>query len=339
MPEVRVGQPRTPQRRGVAQLRLRPRAAQVMETYRPTALVLQCGSDSLSGDRLGSFNLSVRGHGDAVKHMLSYQLPTLVLGGGGYTMRNVARCWCYETSVVLGEDLSDELPYNEYYEYYQPDFQLHYPTNPTMENLNTRQYLDTVKQQARSPRAAPFCAQPAPHAPPPHLARPLPHHARPRALRAPVSEPPCPARPLSPTTSTRPALGRSIGPGDVKSVTSVASVAFVTSVTSVTPGDGKSANAARRAVSRDGRDAGFAATARCNRQQPGCSPQQVIASRRHPHTSRYEPLRSVTSRYGPSGPPTAQAGEPLRPCYGRVTAATGRPTRAHGRAIALPALD
>ena len=24
---------------------------------------------------------------------------------------------------------------------------MHYPTNPTMENLNTRQYLDSVKQQ------------------------------------------------------------------------------------------------------------------------------------------------------------------------------------------------
>lgn len=70
-----------------------------MEVYRPTALVLQCGSDSLSGDRLGCFNLSVRGHGECVKFMLSYKIPTLVLGGGGYTMRNVARCWTYETAV------------------------------------------------------------------------------------------------------------------------------------------------------------------------------------------------------------------------------------------------
>jgi len=124
-----------------------PVMSKVMESYRPTALVLQCGSDSLSGDRLGCFNLSVRGHGDCVKHMLSYKLPTLVLGGGGYTMRNVARCWTYETAVVLGEELQDELPYNEYYEYYGPEFNLHYPTNPSVENLNTRQYLDTVKQQ------------------------------------------------------------------------------------------------------------------------------------------------------------------------------------------------
>lgn len=35
----------------------------VMEFYRPTAIVLQCGADSLSGDRLGCFSLSTKGHG------------------------------------------------------------------------------------------------------------------------------------------------------------------------------------------------------------------------------------------------------------------------------------
>jgi len=119
----------------------------VMELYQPTALVLQCGSDSLSGDRLGCFNLSVRGHGECVKHMLTYRIPTLMLGGGGYTIRNVARLWTYETAVCNGEELENELPYNDYYAYYGPDFALHYGTNATMENANTRQYIDSVKQQ------------------------------------------------------------------------------------------------------------------------------------------------------------------------------------------------
>jgi len=124
-----------------------PVMRKVMELYQPTALVLQCGSDSLSGDRLGCFNLSVRGHAECVRMMLSYQLPTLVLGGGGYTIRNVARCWTYETAVVLGVEIENELPYNDYYAYYGPDFALHFATNPTMENLNSRQYLDQIKQQ------------------------------------------------------------------------------------------------------------------------------------------------------------------------------------------------
>lgn len=33
--------------------------------------------------------------------MKSFNLPLLMLGGGGYTIRNVARCWTYETAVAL----------------------------------------------------------------------------------------------------------------------------------------------------------------------------------------------------------------------------------------------
>lgn len=37
-------------------------------------------------------------------------LPLIVLGGGGYTVRNVARCWTYETSIIVDENLNNELP-------------------------------------------------------------------------------------------------------------------------------------------------------------------------------------------------------------------------------------
>lgn len=39
----------------------RPVIGKVMEIYRPGAVVLQCGADSLSGDRLGCFNLTIKG--------------------------------------------------------------------------------------------------------------------------------------------------------------------------------------------------------------------------------------------------------------------------------------
>jgi acetoin utilization deacetylase AcuC-like enzyme len=79
----------------------------VMDHYRPEAIVLQCGADSLAGDRLGCFNLSLKGHGQAVRFVKSFNLPTLVLGGGGYTIRNVARCWTYETAICLGVELEN----------------------------------------------------------------------------------------------------------------------------------------------------------------------------------------------------------------------------------------
>eukprot|EP00494_Astrolonche_serrata_P028714 UN28981 len=68
----------------------------IIERFRPGAIVLQCGADSLAHDRLGCFNLTLKGHGMCVDYLKTFNLPLLLLGGGGYNIRNVARCWCYE---------------------------------------------------------------------------------------------------------------------------------------------------------------------------------------------------------------------------------------------------
>nr|CAD7591454.1 unnamed protein product [Timema genevievae] len=121
-----------------------PIISKVMETFQPGAVVLQCGADSLTGDRLGCFNLTVRGHGKCVEFVKKYGLPFLMVGGGGYTIRNVSRCWTYETSVALGVEIANELPYNDYFEYFGPDFKLHIsPSN--MANQNTPEYLEKIK--------------------------------------------------------------------------------------------------------------------------------------------------------------------------------------------------
>jgi len=68
----------------------------------------------------------------------------LQCGGGGYTIRNVACCWCYETSVALGIELDDKMPQHEYYEYFGPGYTLHVaPSN--MENKNSRYLLDEIR--------------------------------------------------------------------------------------------------------------------------------------------------------------------------------------------------
>ncbi|KAG5032005.1 hypothetical protein JHK82_015601 [Glycine max] len=100
----------------------RPIIQKVMDIYQPDAVVLQCGADSLSGDRLGCFNLTVKGHADCLRFLRSFSVPLMVLGGGGYTVQNVARCWTYETAVAVGVEPSPKLPYNEYYEYFGPDY-------------------------------------------------------------------------------------------------------------------------------------------------------------------------------------------------------------------------
>ncbi|CAG8766866.1 4846_t:CDS:2, partial [Acaulospora colombiana] len=101
-----------------------PVIAQVMESYRPGAIVLQCGTDSLSGDKLGCFNMSMR--------------------GGGYTMRNVSRAWAFETGLAAGYELGSELPVNEYYDYFGPDFKLDVRSS-NMEDKNSVEYLERIK--------------------------------------------------------------------------------------------------------------------------------------------------------------------------------------------------
>lgn len=139
-----------------------------IEWYKPTAIVLQCGADSLSGDKIGRFNLSLQGksisfssftfltnlwllsspsgHADCVSYVKSFNLPLLMLGGGGYTIRSVSRAWAYETGLAAGVKLGRRIPSNEYYEYYGPDYELDVKRS-NMEDLNTPEFLHMVKSK------------------------------------------------------------------------------------------------------------------------------------------------------------------------------------------------
>lgn len=44
-----------------------------------------------------------QGHARCHEYMMKIGKPLLVLGGGGYKIVNVARCWTYETAVLLGK--------------------------------------------------------------------------------------------------------------------------------------------------------------------------------------------------------------------------------------------
>ena len=124
----------------------KPVVSKVMATFQPGAVVLCCGADSLSGDRVGCWNLSIKGHAACLEHMKTYGVPLLVLGGGGYTIRNVSRCWAYETAMLIGQDVTDDVPYHEYSEYYAPEFKLHSPVS-NMQNLNSRESLEKQTNQ------------------------------------------------------------------------------------------------------------------------------------------------------------------------------------------------
>lgn len=100
----------------------------VMSFYRPDVIVFQSGADSLSKDRIGNFELTIKAYGECLRHMMGFNIPMIVLGGGGYTIENVARCWAYETSVLLGQNIGNDIPeYNEFYSYYKDDgYKMHF---------------------------------------------------------------------------------------------------------------------------------------------------------------------------------------------------------------------
>lgn len=65
------------------------------------------------------------------------------MGGGGYTLRNIPRCWTYETSVALGVDIPNKIPDNIYSDYFYPEGTLHTPIS-NMDNLNNSEELHKI---------------------------------------------------------------------------------------------------------------------------------------------------------------------------------------------------
>ncbi|KAL6713909.1 histone deacetylase [Lecanora helva] len=118
-----------------------------VRTYQPTAIVLQCGADSLGGDRLGCFNVGIKAHASCVAFVKKFNLPLLVLGGGGYTPRNVAKAWAYETSLCIGAEVGENLPaHTPFLEHFGEEKTL-FPDLSSLgryENKNSRVYLESV---------------------------------------------------------------------------------------------------------------------------------------------------------------------------------------------------
>ncbi|XP_066992065.2 histone deacetylase 8 isoform X2 [Anabrus simplex] len=117
----------------------------VWAAYRPQAVVVQCGADGLNEDPMGTFNLTPVGLGRCVKRILSWEVPTLFLGGGGYNLPNVARCWTYLTAVILGRDIPSSIPEHENLLQYGADFELDIEPGYRRDN-NSKKSLEAIIQ-------------------------------------------------------------------------------------------------------------------------------------------------------------------------------------------------
>jgi histone deacetylase 1/2 len=110
-------------------------------------IVLQCGADSLAGDKLGCFNVTMQGHAHSVRFVRDMNIPFILLGGGGYTVKNASRTWAYETACALGieNDIDLNLPWNEFFDWFGPRYRLEVAEN-NMEDMNLKDgSLDRVR--------------------------------------------------------------------------------------------------------------------------------------------------------------------------------------------------
>lgn len=69
----------------------------------------------------------------------------IVLGGGGYTIENVARCWAYETGQLVGVEIGEIVPTNEEFRYYygKDGYKIHFDIEPKI-NENNPAYLNSL---------------------------------------------------------------------------------------------------------------------------------------------------------------------------------------------------
>lgn len=57
----------------------------IKSKYEPDVCIVQCGADAITGDPLGGTNLIPEDIGRCVKEILTWNLPTMFLGGGKLT--------------------------------------------------------------------------------------------------------------------------------------------------------------------------------------------------------------------------------------------------------------
>ena len=70
------------------------------------------GIDSYHSDPITHLQLTSRGYTEIIREFARLEIPWLALGGGGYDVGAVARCWSLAYGVMLGVDWPDRVPDN-----------------------------------------------------------------------------------------------------------------------------------------------------------------------------------------------------------------------------------
>lgn len=113
----------------------------IMSKYQAQVIICQCGADTLSGDRMSSFNLTLSSYEHCLETLMSFNTPLMLLGGGGYNLANTSKLWTLLTSKVIGKKLEKIIPDHELFLYYGPDYELSI-TESLIPNNNNEQNIE-----------------------------------------------------------------------------------------------------------------------------------------------------------------------------------------------------
>jgi acetoin utilization protein AcuC len=82
----------------------------LLESFRPDVVVTQLGVDAFWNDPLADLELTTNGFCEVVAFMARNAPAWVALGGGGYSVANVARAWSLAWAIMNDVRLPDDLP-------------------------------------------------------------------------------------------------------------------------------------------------------------------------------------------------------------------------------------
>ena len=111
----------------------------LIKAFAPDVLVTQLGIDSYHSDPITHLQLTSRGYVELIREFAALGLPWLALGGGGYDIGAVARCWTLAYGVMLGAEWPDRIPESVLAQY----------PSPNLRDTVALEVPANVRQQAR----------------------------------------------------------------------------------------------------------------------------------------------------------------------------------------------
>ncbi|KAI9505596.1 histone deacetylase 8-like protein [Coemansia spiralis] len=126
-------------------------ASRVATSFAPEAVVVQCGCDGLADDPYKIFNLTTDAFACALELVLSWGLPVILLGGGGYNNSDCARCWARLTAVACGADIlpATDIPEHTFLNQYTPAFDMRVE-KMFIDDANTESAIDALIAEAEA---------------------------------------------------------------------------------------------------------------------------------------------------------------------------------------------